>query len=329
LLALKVRAGDAGALAAWESYVSQVKQEAASLAPLRGKSDSWGHCLRRLASLAEVIALVLDDRKEALALAQIAQHLPFGYAGFWAPACLSLAETWRMIQPQDRGEIDQVLEASIRSANNVQESSFCALTTAITQTMAEQWWPAAGYDAKALERVVARLERETRAVEFQPLHRIGETYPLRNPGPHMLPLPPEMFSADNLGAVAAVYGCAVEDVLQLNQVQGWGVDDQLKAGDKVALPYADFASLLAARLAAECAMVDGLDGEQRASLMTRLLPVAVSNPTALDTLISRLLIVAGRADDNTLKILEALTAPMAAQMITAESSPVFTNRAVP
>jgi hypothetical protein len=55
----------------------------------------------------------------------------------------------------------------------------------------------------------------------------------------------------------------------------------------VNIPDPDFAPLLAAHLAAQALATSGLSAAKRAELMQLLVPAAIPNPTALDTVLAR------------------------------------------
>jgi hypothetical protein len=81
------------------------------------------------------------------------------------------------------------------------------------------------------------------------------------------------------------------------RVNGWiwagaagALDEILKQGDEVNIPDADFIPILAARLVAELLVADALPIDARVRLMQRLVPSALANTTALDTVLGRLLL---------------------------------------
>src|SRR4029079_19213541 len=94
LLGLRARHGDAAALQALEADRQSTLLHLSSLSPMRGEGDPWAHVLRRLVALGEVYACVLGRPADGAALLQSAAGMGFEYhfAGFRAPACLTLAE---------------------------------------------------------------------------------------------------------------------------------------------------------------------------------------------------------------------------------------------
>ena len=72
----------------------------------------------------------------------------------------------------------------------------------------------------------------------------------------------------------------------------------------IRVPDPKFAPLLAARFAAETLVAPKLDQKERVRLIQSLVPVAVADPTALDTVLMRLVLAAyPLMDDETLQAL--------------------------
>ena len=65
---------------------------------------------------------------------------------------------------------------------------------------------------------------------------------------------------------------------------------------RVRIPDRGLAPLLAARVAAAVLVDPALDAVQRIEAIQALVPVAAANPTALDTVLARLLLAARPAD---------------------------------
>ena len=126
LLARRVLAGGSSAdlLNAGEWAV----QEADELSAVR-TSDRWSHHRRRLAAHAEAAAL-LGDRAAAESLLDRAIGLPIGFAGYQAPANVTLAEANIIARPDQPDAVGAALRAALVAAHNVQDPSFCARTTA-------------------------------------------------------------------------------------------------------------------------------------------------------------------------------------------------------
>ena len=64
----------------------------------------------------------------------------------------------------------------------------------------------------------------------------------------------------------------------------------LQKDDEVNIPDPDFVPILAARFAAEAVVADGLSPETRTRMLQRLVRMALPNPTAVDTVLGRLIL---------------------------------------
>jgi TIR domain-containing protein/NB-ARC domain-containing protein len=280
LHALRARWGDGAAAQKLEEYRQGFLREAGQLSPERGKGDSWSHYHRRASFLAEVYAVAMSQPDEAAKLLKLARELAKGFAGFRAPSALTLAEASRVALPGDREAVDAALLSAQAASHRIQDYPFCLQTTAMVNAMRGRWWPPAGLDAAG---AIERLAGDPGAPEFCILHRVGEKFEFRDPGPHTLPIPPDVLGANTLRALARVYRRSPEALLDANP--GWELDDSLPAGTEVGIPDPEFIPLLAARLAAEAM------GTANATLMIQsLAPLAAANATALDTVLARLLL---------------------------------------
>ena len=130
-------------------------------------------------------------------------------------------------------------------------------------------------------------------------------------------IPPDIRQATTLEQLAAIYDRPLSEFQRLNE--GGMPLSSVWEGDApaglVRVPDDTFAPYLAARFAAE-ALVDKTitDARDRVLLLQRLVPVAIIKPTALDTVLMRLLLAAFpllRDDEKTLAEL-AKVAPMSA-----------------
>ncbi len=160
--------------------------------------------------------------------------------------------------------------------------------------MQERWWSGAPpyFNVPA---VVERFVQDPSGAGFAALHEVGETYQYRG-GNERLPLPPQYRAAPTLRQLAEIYHRPLVDLQGLNLKLADAVDDPLPPGTRVNIPDNGFAALLAARLAAAVLGDPALPRLDRTRLIRRLVPLAVMNPTALDTLLSRLLIAAQPSD---------------------------------
>jgi hypothetical protein len=297
--AIEGRAGKQAAAESLEKRRQRLLEEAADLSPLRGKGDLWAHYQRRAAALAEVYALALEKLEEATRLLDAAREMPKGFAGFRAYSALTLAEAVRITLPADRARIDAALLSARAASHRIQDHPFCLQTTAIVNAMRSRWWAPAGFD---IETVVGRFLTAPNAPEFCAVHRVGEAFEFRGDGPHTLPIPPQVLAANTLQALSGLFRCTPASILEVNQDSAWGLDDSLPVGAEVNIPDPDFLPLLAARFAAEVLALP-LPAARRSVLIQSLVPPATSNPTALDTVLSRLLLSAA---DTPLKFPQSL-----------------------
>jgi hypothetical protein len=284
---LRARAGQPGALERFETRVAQAADAADQLQQTRWQADSWGNYCRRLAALAEAEALALERPDRARTLLAQAQSLPFGFAGYQASSSLTLAEAYRICQPDQPTAGVAAVKASRRSAHNIQEPVLCAMRTARANAMLEHWWQPPIHNLAA---VISRFITDPYTGEFAPVHRVGEQYAERGPS-ERLTIPDAMRQAATLTQIADdVYRLPVITLRRLNP--GIGPDDPLQPGTQVRVPERRFAPLMAARLAAEALADPSIPEKDRKVLICQLVPRAADNPTAMYTILSRLLLAA-------------------------------------
>jgi hypothetical protein len=253
-------------------------------------TDRWGVRKRRLGALADAIAYALHDHATAAQLVDQAAGLPFGFAGYHAPACLSLLESVQ-VAGANPGLIQDFITAARRSAHKVQDPTLCARTTARVNAADERWWsPATPLVAR---EVAKRLCEAPTSAEFAALHMVGEAYSER--GTEGKPLPDWMRQARSLAALSEVYQRPLSEFVRLNPSLGDNPEVELPYGTQVNVPDPRFVTMIAARIAAEALADPGLDEEQRLGIIWSLVPVAATNATALDAVLARLLLAAGPA----------------------------------
>lgn len=302
VIGLRARAGVRGASEELETLVEQAREAAAVLEQVRSLSDSWGHHTRRLAALAETHAYVLSRDGEAAEHLDRALALPFGFAGYQAPSSLTLAEANRVCRPDDPATSMRAVEAARRAAHNIQEPGFCARTTARVNAMLECWWDEPLTD---LAGIVSRFTGDPYASEFMPLHRVGEEYGERSGGGTRLEIPDAVRGANTLTRIAHdVYHVSAAETRRLNQ--DFAGDETLREGTMIAVPDPKFAPLLAARFAAEALVQAELTAATREGLIRKLVPMATGNPSALDTVLARLLLAAGPDSQHVLDAIAAV-----------------------
>ena len=250
----------------------------------RRRRDTWSFLNRRLGVLAQIYAQLLGRDAEANDLRQKALELRFGAAGLRAPACLTLAETLHVCAPNDP-RIDEALDKALTAAHNIQDPSFCARTTSRVNAMRKSWWPDGGIDLATIEQFL----KDPTDVRFAALHNVGEAYRQRTVT-DAFPMD-KLRNAQTLAELADIYQRPLADFQRLNP--GWQADKALPFDTLVVVPDPGFAPMLAARFAAECEVAPALSAETRITYIQALVPLAVGNPTALDAVLTQLLLAAG------------------------------------
>lgn len=271
--ALRALGGDTSELRRLVTARTEAVVKARDLQWDRGGSDRWGHHARRLAAHGDAAAL-LDDRVAVRTVLRAALEVPFGYAGFRAPASVALAQAFMVAEPADGAGRTEALDAALRSAHNVQEQAFCIVTTARVATLT-RWSAAPPADVR---EVVHAFVDDPAAARFCPRHRIGERFEHRTRHDHLsIEYVTDMRTPEQLAEELDVPRSAV---VRLNT--GGPVDST------IGLPDPGFAPLVATWLATQVAVTD-LDRAERAGLIAGLLPAAALDATALDLVLARLL----------------------------------------
>jgi hypothetical protein len=338
VLAMRAAAGLGDAQVRLNNWWTWAENQASSLRDERGKGDSRGQHRRRFAALAECLAMLpltydpnsrrigrQGDQPEPARLEAIASilllalDLPRGYAGYQSPACLSLAEAIRVCSLEQGASssgttlLQSALLDARSAAHNIQDSTFCARTTARYNAMHLRWWTVGGFDVL---HAAEDLRADPDAEQFSAQHVLGETYELRNTLSDKKPLPDAVRAATTLPQLARdVYKRPLAEFERLNEGHPTRIAtlDDGRVAELISVPDVKFAPWLAARFAAEALVTDSLDARQKAALIQSLVPRAVAYPTALDSVLSRLLLAAfPLLDKATLKTL-ANIAPMSSE----------------
>ena len=158
-----------------------------------------------------------------------------------------------------------------------------------------------------MRQEIAAITIDPRSERFASLHYVDHNYQGRGDPPRSFPLPDRVRNANTLAMLADAYQRGLPEFLRLNR--GWEPEQPIPAGTPIHVPDPGLAPLLAARLAAEALVAPGLSAAERVALIRSLVPVAAANPTALDTVLARLLLAERPADSAILGRLAAL-APM-------------------
>jgi len=276
-------AGDLSA--AFDKCCGEAVTAASQLQSQRGVDDSWGTHRRRLAALYELSILLADDGARADALLQRIRGLPGGFAGFQAPALLrqadALVATGRAAHPARAKSLDDALQ----SAHHVQDVHFCARVTARCNAMRR--WHATTLDGPKLAETIVRLAAIPADAEFAADHRVHEDYAHRTKGaPGTMPID-EASNAETLEQLADLFQRPVLEFRRLNPA--FDLEQTIPDATPVLVPDPGLAPLLAVHLAARCLADPDLEDE-RPRLIRSLVPIALANATALDTVLSYLMI---------------------------------------
>ena len=261
--------------------------------------DSWGFKRRRLAVHAQIAACLQSDKASASELLFGASRLKRGFAGFQAPACIMLAEAMLVSDAHayEQDAISSMLDSALRAAHNVQDASFCLRITSRCNALKGRWW-----GTPDLKQLITLLVDNPRDSQLCAVHRIGEEFEGREST--SLPIPDEVRAAATLASLASIFHSALVDFQRVNP----GVDpgETLPKGTLVNVPDPGFATWIAAHLSAELLSNQTLTYSERLSLLQLLVPIASPNPTLLDTVLSRLLLVVRPSDLSVLSELESL-----------------------
>lgn len=287
--ALHARAGDSTAHQGIVTQAQRLIDEAIHCKPGRDRegSDIWGHHKRQMLASAQALGWLLGEAALAEQVLQQALDLAdSGFAGYQAPACWALAEAFHICHTANaQKQIDAALGLAQSAADNVQDPSFCARMTARVNALRHNWWQ--GFD---LAERVRQLAEAPHLPDFAALHRVGHTYDQRRPG--ALAFEPWVRDDRSFDNLPRLYQRPKADFLRLN-----GGERPLIAGDAVAVPDRGFVPHIAARLAAEILAQAGaaLVSPQGLQLLRNLVPYAVLSPTALDAVLSRLVLAQARS----------------------------------
>jgi hypothetical protein len=279
---LAVRAkSDPAAAARIESMIQDAVNGASGLASGR-RSDPLSRSKRWLAVMIE--ALNFQERPaDCQALVERAMTiLRTGFAGYSAPACLTIAEATEIAQDPRPGVLREVLDSALSAAHNVQDPLFCSRITSRVHAVRELWWDA----ALELEPTVERFTKDPEAAEFCPTFLIGERFQDRSPESMQMDM--KFLSSDTLEEIEEAFKLRPGELTSLNP--GIPRDRHLKDRFPVRLPDPGFATWVAARVAGRASADRTLSSGRRIAIIRSLVPLAAANPTTLDTVLSRLVL---------------------------------------
>lgn len=278
----------------------------------RQASDSWGNHKRRLTGMMEIYKLLFQDIASAEQLLNRIRTLPSGFAGFQAPAYLRLADALLACSMNIPGLREGIIEEALQSAHHIQDYHFCARMTARCNALKR--WHALTLKGQELAQAINRLAAVPANAEFAADHFVHDVYQYRDDNsPGVLPVAVAR-QAETLEQLVEVFQRPAVEFRRLNPQ--FGLTQSLRDKELVRVPDPGFVPLLAVHFAARVLSDESLDGN-RGALIRALVPVAAINPTALDTILSYLLI-ANPPDD-----------PELLEDITKETGPVVLNDIAP
>jgi len=289
----------------------------------RGANDSWGNHKRRLTALMELYQLLFNNTHEAATLLNRIFTLPDGFAGFQAPAKLRLTDALRACRMETPGLIDNTLKEALRSAHHVQDYHFCARITARCNALNR--WHHVVLSGKDLADTIRRLVTSPIEREFAADHFVHEPYQYRDDERDMLSIDPAR-QAETLEQLVQVFQRPAVEFLRLNPQ--YGLTEKLDDKTTIRVPDAGFAPLLTIHLAARV-LADHAMEQDGAALIRALVPVAVNNPTALDTVLSYLLIAAKPDDPELLEEILAEVGPVVFADVAASAAQIGPDAATP
>jgi hypothetical protein len=289
-------------------------------------NDSWGSHKRRLTALMEHYVLLFDDARAADETLVRLEALPGGFAGFQAPAFLRLADALRACGLDTRDRLSRTIEEARRSAHHIQDYHFCARITARCNTLKR--WHAMELNGTELAAVIRRLGASADAAEFAADHFVHEPYHYRDDNPaDVLPIASAR-QAQTLEQLVEVFQRPAVEFRRLNPQ--YGLTQVLASQTCVRVPDPGLAPLLAVHFGARALSERSLDeGRERGALLRALVPVAAINPTALDTLLSYVLIATEPDDPDLLEDVIREAGPIAFRDVAPAAAQIGPHAVVP
>ena len=313
--ALRERSAGSAAPPIVDAVLGAARGAIATLRLERGANDSWSLHRRRLTMLMELEALVRSNAAASAAIGEEIQELERarvleGFAGFRAPAELRLADAMRLCGQPMPAVLDRVMTA-VRTAHHIQDYHFCSRITARCNTLMR--WHRADLPPASLAATIERFVAAPGDVDFAAEHVVGEAFQFRGRGEmaagayrspefpivrddQMLPIW-QASQADSLDRLADVFQRPVLEFVRLNPTIG--LRTTIGPMVTVHVPDPGLAPLLASHFSARVLAETSL-GLERAGLIRSLLPVALANATAFDTVFAYLLIASDPEDGSVL-----------------------------
>ena len=279
---------------AFDNAVIAARNESQKQSGMRGDSDTWSELLRTFCALAEVKAVLFGE--DAAELIEDARACHTGYAGFRAPACLTLAESVEICGVDPTWK-DQALHEAYNAAQNILNPDFCLRTLSRVSALDREWWSHGPMSAADIDRWVREFGEDAHAIKFTARDRFDERQQSLEPRQDE-PFIGTIRQSRRLAALAYFYGISEPEFVKANP--GLSRSTDISDGTTVRVPDPLFTPLLAAFFAAKVLSSKELSRENRIELILKLVPPASTNPTALDTVLARLLL-ALRPDEEALR----------------------------
>ena len=321
--ALLEQLGAGGSAGSVETFRTRALDAAGALQNQRGANDSWGNHRRRLTALMELSHLLRGDAADVQKLLDRIFTLPDGFAGFQAPAWLRLADALRVCRIDVPLVLDRTLHAALSSAHHIQDYHFCARITARCNALRR--WHDTLLSGSDLAATIARLARSAGDVEFAADHVVHEPYVHRSNDPDLLPVT-KAREAATLQDLVEVFQRSAVEFRRLNPQ--YGISDTLTGGTRIHVPDPGLAPLLAVHCSARV-LADDTIAEERVALLRALVPVAAANPTALDTVLSYLVIAADLQDRELLEEIVAEAGPIVFAEVPAPEAQIGPDAVMP
>jgi hypothetical protein len=250
--------------------------------------------------------------------------LPGGFAGFQAPAYLRLADALRACDMHEPGLLEGIVEDALQSAHHIQDYHFCARVTARCNALKR--WHLLALTGRQLAETIYRLAASPSDGEFAADHLIHEPYQYREKDdPDLLPITNAQ-QAETLDQLVSVFQRPAVEFRRLNPQ--YGLLQMLDDKTSIKVPDPGFAPLLAVHLGARVLADDLLENE-RGALLRAPVPVAASNPTVLDTVLSYLLIANQPDDAELLEEIASETGPVVFADVTPSTAQIGPDAATP
>jgi len=305
---LAVRAkSDSAAAAQIQSMLQDAISGTESLSSGR-RSDPLSRSKRSLAATIEAFYSLARAAECQTLIGRAPMILRTGFAGYSAPACLTIAESIEIAQNPSPDVLRQVLDNALSAAHNAQDPLYCARVTARVHAMRNRWWDA----TFNLEPTVEHFWKESDAPEFASTFLVGERFEHRSP--NSMPMEPEFLPETVEEATGEKIVKKIEEAFKLRPGELTPLnedvarDGPLRKSYPIRLPDPGFATWLAARFAGRALADRTLSSSRRIALIRALVPLAVASPTALDTVLARLVLAEQPASTVTLDRIANLAA---------------------